>query len=76
MSCDPVNSGFEEYGREDQCSLQCFGVHESFFDLLILFMLFVCVVLTINTQILQLDKFGYDLALFGAKLFDDLPLTV
>ena len=42
MSCDPVNSGFEEYGREDQCSLQCYGVHKSFFDLFILFMLFVC----------------------------------
>ena len=36
----------------------------------------VYVVLTINTQILQLDKFGYDLAIFGAKLFDDLSLTV
>ena len=36
----------------------------------------VYVVLTINTQILQLDKFDYDLTIFGAKLFDDLPLTV
>ena len=33
----------------------------------------VCVVLTINTQILQLDKLGYALVNFDAKLFDGLP---
>ena len=42
MSCNLVNSGLKDYSREGQCSLQCFDVHESFFDLLILFMLFVC----------------------------------